>query len=258
MHPVRLRSPRRRAPGAMTPEWDVRLYCLPHAGAGGTAFRKLAWALQSRISVHGVTYPGREARIDEPLAFTVQHLAADLINGDVIQTDRPYALFGHSLGALVAYETAVRLCQLRVPAPVALFVSAERAPHLPYRGTRTTEMSDAELIERLVRMGGTSADVVRHERLMDLLLPIIRADFALDEQYVHKNACGSLGVPIVAIGGRTDEFALPEELGAWARHTAGQFHVRLLDGGHFYWFDQYEQLATLIADELATACEKDR
>lgn len=182
-------------------------------------------ALPPEVDLVLVQLPGREARIAEPPAATMQEVVDAL--ADALPTDLPLAYFGHSLGALVAYETA-----RRVP-PLHLFASGHRAPDDPAARPPVHDASDARLDDELRRLGGTPPEVMRNAELMALVRPAFRADLALRAAYRCEPGpplpCG-----ISALGGRDDPDVPPESLEGWRRHARGTFETRVFDGGHFY------------------------
>ncbi|MGW1514968.1 thioesterase II family protein [Streptomyces sp. NPDC002394] len=219
-----LRTLRTAPPGA------VRLVCLPHVGGSAHAFHPLAQALGPGIEVLAAQYPGRHDRLAEPplrnLALTAGHLAAELAPF----RDAPLALLGHSLGALVAYETAARL-QATGPAPVHLFASAALAPSAP-RDFGVHLREDDALVAELDRISGTTHRSDGEEMLLRLLLPAIRADFQAFETY--RDPGHRLSCPVTAVVGDADPVATPDTADAWAATTTGRFVRRVLPGGHFY------------------------
>ncbi|RFU39313.1 thioesterase, partial [Actinomadura logoneensis] len=201
-----------------------------------------------------VQLPGREARIGLPPFHDAEALAAALAataagsRGDLFR--RPFALFGHSMGALAAFEFARRLRADGLPGPVHLFVSSRPAPHLPPPSPGAHLLPDDRLLDRVRELGGTPPEVLADERLMRLVLPVLRADFAVNDGYVHRPG-PPLGVPVTALGGRADADVPPAALAAWRTHTTARFRTRLFEGGHFYLRDDPEPLLRLVRETLS-------
>jgi surfactin synthase thioesterase subunit len=163
--------------------------------------------------------------------------------------DRPFALFGHSMGGLVAFELARTLRVLGRPSPEHLFVSAHRGPQQPYRLPSVAGMSDRDLVGWIRRLGGTRDEVLADDDVMKLVLPLFRADLSLCETYRYVTA-EPLACPISAFGGIFDEHVARADLLAWGAETTGRFQVRMFPGGHFFLDDTRPRLLQAIADDL--------
>jgi surfactin synthase thioesterase subunit len=229
----------------------IRLFCLPHAGGGGAFFHPWRAALApDGIEVRPVVLPGRESRIRELPYVTMEQAIAPLAELLAPQIDRPYALFGHSMGAAVSYELARRLLMLGLPAPVRLFVSGRRAPHLPARRGSYARLDDAAFLAEVTRLNGTPSEVLQQPELVRLFLPTLRADFELNDTYVPLPA-PRLDCPISAFVGWDDPEADPAELAAWAEVTGGAFRLRHFGGDHFYLKDQAAEVLDEIRADLS-------
>jgi surfactin synthase thioesterase subunit len=228
------------------PEATARLYCFPHSG--GLAGEYLRWADHlAGVEVWALQLPGRGGRQGEPPYVRMRPLVEALVSGTSFEGR--FALFGHSLGTLVAYETARALRAAGRQPPAWLFVSAYAAPHLPRRSSPAADLPDADLIDRIDRTYGSLPPEVRADtELLSLVLPAYRSDLAIVETYTHDPG-EPLECPITVIGGTDDEPA-EAELAAWRRHTTGPFDLHLLPGGHFYFRQQRDALLAIVADAL--------
>jgi medium-chain acyl-[acyl-carrier-protein] hydrolase len=219
------------------PTEGLRMYCLSCAGGTAASFadvRRRAIGLQ----VEPIEYPGRGTRRNEPPAACVAELADELasdVRRRLEESDEPYALFGHSLGGLLAFEVARRLVEAGCRLPVRLLVAGIAAPGVPRR-ERIHHLPDDAFLARVVAFGGTPADVLRNDEMVALALPIVRHDFRLIEEYVHEVG-HPLPLPISALGGLQDEAVPTADLLEWSTYTSKSFRCHFYAGGHFFVFD---------------------
>lgn len=223
------------------PEARLRLICLPAAGGGPSLFRAWPEGFPREVEVCLVQLPGRERRFGEPLITRLDVLLEQLV--PVLQPwlDRPLAMFGHSMGALISFELARWLRAAAVESPVHLFVSGFPAPQVPRASRALHTLPDAELIERLRRMNGLPASVCADQELLQLVLPVLRADMALVESYDYAEEA-PLPCPISAFGGEDDPSVTREALAGWQEQTSGSFTAAMFPGHHFFLFGASEAL----------------
>jgi surfactin synthase thioesterase subunit len=228
----------------------IQLFCLPHAGAGASAYRDWPESLAPGIEAIPVQLPGRESRHREPARRSAAELVAELTGPLADRAGRDFALFGHSMGALLCYELAHVLSELGKP-PRHLFVSGLGGPHLPFVGPLLHEKTDDELLVAVAEMEGTSPEVLAQPELVKLLLPLLRADLTVWETYVPRPSAElRVPVPITALGGRDDPGVSLERLRAWQQLTSADFHREVFDGGHFYHHAARDEVATVIKKRL--------
>lgn len=208
----------------------MRLFCLPHAGGSASFFREWANLVPAHIEVIVVQYPGREERLEEPLITEMNDLVDGVIRAIVPLCDRPFALFGHSMGASLGYEVAGRLAALGMPSPAHLFVSGQWAPADHKPGDLYLQ-SDEALCDELARVGGAGPWMDEPE-LRSLMLPIVRGDFQLIETY--QPGSWKLNCPVTAYGGTKDPDVDENDLERWAQVTNGRFAMRIFNGDHFF------------------------
>lgn len=229
----------------------MRLFCFAHAGGGASTYRLWASSSPAHVELLGVQLPGREGRWKEPRFRAVTEAVPQLVQGLAPWLDRPYAFFGHSLGALLAFETAVALRDAGMRSPVHVFVSAHRAPHRDNPHPPMRQMADDAFIQEMrQRYGGVPQAVLDSPELLALMLPCLRDDFTMFETYQHRTRT-PLATPITALGGTADRFVTGEELADWKRHTTGGFAFHHLPGDHFYLQDGRDRVLGLIAAALA-------
>ncbi len=237
------------------PSARLRLFCLPYAGGGASAYFKWASEIHSEIELVAVQLPGREERIRENPLNRVADVVDQLVGAIGSNQDRPYALFGHSLGAFIAFETARALLDRGYPGPSHLFVSAQRAPHCRYRYPNVHHLPDEFLIgELLQRWNGIPAGILNEPDLLNLLLPAMRADVRMVETYVYTPGT-KLELPISVFGGDSDDTVTREELLAWQEHSRGRFHLTMIPGSHFFLRSRHEQIVKAISAELLPVLE---
>jgi len=177
-----------------------------------------------------VELPGRGARFSEPPFTDVRALARVLVPGLVPAAHQPYALFGHSFGALLAFEIA----RVANPAPVHLFVSAHRAPNRPLAVRTLCDLPETALFEELASLGGIPEILLRERELMRLLLPAIRADLRMTETYTPDGPPLPLPCPVTAFAGISDQLVPAAQMKDWVLYSDGRFSLHEFDGGHFY------------------------
>lgn len=211
----------------------ARLVVFPFAGGGASAFAKWPVFFPPQIEVVCVQPPGREDRLAEPPLGSVAAVTGRVDAALDSLSDRPMAFFGHSMGALLAFHTALRRQSRGAGAPTHLFVSSCRAPHLGQGWKDPRSLTDAILVERLRDFAGTPQEVFDHPALLALVLPTIRSDLTLTFDF-RPLPRRPVGCPIVALGGDSDPHVSSDELDAWSEHTRAGFNRQLFPGGHFY------------------------
>ena len=224
-------------PRDLIPQSPIRLFCLPPAGSGTAAFYRWRRLLAPHIDVVPIHLPGREARFATPAHRDFNEAATAVTKALSPHLDRPYALFGHSMGALLAAAIAPRFS----PAPRLLIASGREAPHLPFGHRTLHQLPDEPFIQALAQrygeaapgLGEASSHPFDDPELRALFLPTLRADIALVESYQHQPA-PTLTIPILALAGTEDTSVTPAGLEAWAGLTTAPCTLKRLPGGHFY------------------------
>lgn len=215
------------------PGTRLRLVCLPYAGGGARIFRNWQAALPPDVELCAVQPPGREQRFGEAALTAMPVLVSALADALATLPAAPLAVFGHSMGALIGFELVRELRRRGLPEPQRLIVSGANAPHLPRGDTRWSDLDDPGLLDYVREMGGTPDAAFDNPELMQLFLPLFRADFSLCETYAfHEDT--PLTVPVSAFGGARDQYVTTPGLAAWARHTVAPFQAEILPGNHFF------------------------
>ncbi|MET7936406.1 alpha/beta fold hydrolase [Streptomyces sp. NPDC005322] len=231
------------------PTAATRLVCLPHAGGSASFYFPVSKSLAPEVDVLAVQYPGRQDRRHEKCIETIPELADALLPELLPYSDRPLALFGHSMGASLAFEVALRL-ELKGVVPAVVFVSGRRAPSR-HRDETVHLRDDDGLIAEMKSLSGTDSQVLGDEEILRMVLPAIRSDYKAAETY-RPTAGPRLAAPIHAYVGDNDPRATVEEARAWGEHTTGDFDLRIYPGGHFYLNDQAPHVIAAISRVLSS------
>lgn len=231
----------------------LRLFCFPFAGGGASTYRPwpTAAALPSDFEVVALALPGRELRMRETPFASLTALLDTLESAPEFtqKLDRPFAFFGHSMGARIAFELTRRLRRRSGPLPLRLIASGARAPQLPRNDAPRHTLDDAKFVAELRRLGGTPESVLAEPELMELLLPVLRADFQLNDTFTHA-AEAPLDLPISAFGGASDASVSKDDLEAWHEQTSRGLTTRLFAGGHFFLNEDRTPVLTALTDAL--------
>ncbi|MFI7503322.1 thioesterase II family protein [Streptomyces sp. NPDC049687] len=229
---------------------EVTLLCVPYAGGSASLYRPWRAAAPAGIRVVPVQPPGRMERLREEPLRSAEALAEGLGRAVLDSGVRRYALFGISLGALVAYETAHWLTAAGLP-PEHLVVASSPGPALPRPAQGAVHLGpDEQLVDVLAELGVTPPELLAHQEMRGLLLPVLRADFAVTETYVHRPRA-ALHAPVTVVHGAQDRYVGDEAARAWRRETRGAFQVRRLAAGHFVLPERSAEVLELVRAALA-------
>jgi len=233
-----------------SPRARLRLFCFPYAGGGASVYRGWGASLPNDVEVCPVQLPGRENRLREAPFTHFEPLIQAI--ADVLPPffDLPFAFFGHSMGAMISFELVRELRRRGGPLPLHLFVSGRRSPEVPPREEPIHELPEPEFIAKIRELNGTPEEVLQHTELMRLLLPILRADFTINETYA-LTPDAPLEIGISAFGGLGDHEVTREDVAAWGKHTTGRFRMRMLPGDHFFLHSAKDLVTESMARDLA-------
>jgi pyochelin biosynthetic protein PchC len=230
-----------------SPDAAVRLIMLPHAGASASYFFPISESLAPTVECGVVQYPGRQDRRHDPCIEDLMEMADKVTTAVLPLFDRPFALFGHSMGATLAFEVARRLEEMGAEAEM-IFVSGRRSPTRP-RAEDVHRRGDAGLIQEMRRLSGTDQRLFDDEELLAMILPAVRSDYTAIERY--RMIPGSrINAPIHVLIGDSDPKAGLAEAAAWEEVTTGTFSQRVFRGGHFYLAEHQSEVINTISDAL--------
>lgn len=229
----------------------VRLFCLPFAGGGAQIYRNYGRMLPAGVEVCAVQLPGRERRFGEPAPTSVAETVTHLLPVMRQLVDLPYVVFGHSLGALTGFELVRGMRAAGLPLPAHLVVSAHRGPHLPDPDEPIHGLPDGAFIAELTKLNGTPREVFEAPELVELMLPLLRADFTAAETYQHVDE-SPLACPITAFGGDADPLVTPAEIEGWRVHTSAVFELHIFQGDHFFFQQVQPQFMQKLEAVLGT------
>ena len=211
----------------------LRLFCLPYAGGNAVIFKSWAKNIMSDIEIVAIQPPGRSTRLQETPFKHMDMLIDDLMTVFPSVLDKPYVIFGHSLGSRIGFELLARLQHQELRLPEHFIASGSRGPHIPCLDEISYDLPDDQFVLKLKAMGGTPAELLDSNELMALLLPMIRADFQIAETH-HFSGNILLDIPVTVFGGKNDPRVSIQELHTWQQHFSLPADIALFDGGHFF------------------------
>jgi medium-chain acyl-[acyl-carrier-protein] hydrolase len=220
----------------------MRIFCFPCAGGGVGDYREWAVECAPQAEVIAMQLPGRGARFGETPVQSIVALVEELVPAMAGLLDRPFVLFGHSMGGRIAYALANRLKRTGLPAPEVLVVSASRPPTM--RGNGAASMPDLELRRYLENLGGVPRQALENAEIMEFMLPLLRAEFQLNDSLplpVEPLLCA-----VVACGGKEDRVIQEKDLEGWGLVSRGDFRLEMFPGGHFYLREERTRLVQML------------
>jgi surfactin synthase thioesterase subunit len=233
-------------------EGTVRLFCFPHAGGSATYYYPFAKALAPDVDVRAIQYPGRQDRRHEPCIDNIARLADSICDAICDTAEPPFAFFGHSMGAIVAFEVAQRLAAAARSGPCWFFASGRRAPS---RKRPAKVYRDPDVLAELRRLGGTDPLFLEDADMLAAIIPVARNDYNAIEGYNWQPG-PLLSCPVTALIGDTDPQCTINEASAWADHFSGPFEIRTYRGGHFYLDYYWTKAAETVTASLASAARQ--
>ena len=229
----------------------LRLYCLPFATGSASVYRDWTRWFPPSVEVRPLDYPGHGRRFGQRPLCSIHQIAQVFATEIARDLDVPFVVFGHSMGALVGIELARELRRRRAPLPLKIYASASPPPvnFRTARGSDVSAMPDERLRERLRRLGGTPAEMLDNDELMQVMMPIARADLIACSDYVHRPE-PPLPCSVTALGGVEDHTFDQSHLARWREATSAEFDVAWMPGGHFFLHTHSSQLMQWLRDDL--------
>ena len=225
---------------------DYRLFCFPYGGGGAGAFRTWQDGFPSTIEVCPVQIPGREERLSEPRFTRIDSLVEALAGALSGLIDKPFAFFGHSLGAMIAFELARRLRREGAALPVHLFASGRRAPQVDDNSPQLYDLPTPEFVAALRQRNYIRREIIERARLLEFMMPVMRADYEMVQTYLYHPEA-PFDFPITAFGGSDDSEESTEMIEAWREQTTAAFEIHILPGDHYFVHSSQSSLQQIIA-----------
>ncbi len=230
----------------------IKLFCFPFAGGSAAIFNKWRTLLDKSIEFFPVELAGRGRRIREPMYNSISEAVDDVFK--IVSPDAgkmPYALFGHSMGSVIAFELTYKLRENNLTEPVHLLFSGRGAPHIPGDDKKKYHlMPENEFKEEMILLGGTAREFFNHPELLEVFLPLLRSDLRVNESYEYKEKPGKLDCSITILNGLKDEDVKPEEVEEWRAHTNHHCTIHNFPGGHFFINDETEKIVEIVNNSL--------
>lgn len=228
----------------------INLYCLPYAGGSSAIYSQWKNFLTPNVVLKPVELSGRGRRFDEPMYLHIDNAVDDILN--IIRKEistTPYALFGHSMGAIMAYELARKIKQEQLPEPLQIFISGRGAPNIPKERKVYSQMLIDEFRKEVLNLGGTPKEFFEHPELLELFLPVLKNDFRLVETYCFIKENEVLETTLTILLGKDDEITR-EEGDGWKMLTNKKCNIHYFDGGHFFINEKTEEIVAILNKDL--------
>ena len=231
------------------PEARLKLFCAPHAGGGPHTYHTWPQRLPDWVEVCSLLPPGRDNRFLEQAIESMEELVRAALPALAPELDRPFAFFGHSMGGTISFALSLEIQRRGLGSPVALFVSGSNGPQFPEEDPLYL-MPQERFVQKMRDLNSVAAEVWENRELMELMLPVLRADCKLLETYVYRGPC-ELTCPIVAFDGVDDPLTFDDQVAGWAEQTSGPFTLHKLQGDHFFLDSSRDELLEIVANRLS-------
>jgi surfactin synthase thioesterase subunit len=227
---------------------QIKLICFPFAGGSSYSYQRFEKYLPNNIKIVNAELPGRGRRMDEPLEKDIRKMAADVFHAIKPFLNSPYAIYGHSMGALLGYLVAQLIYNEGFPLPIGLFVSGRGGPSLIERKERRYDLPQPEFFSVLKELGGCPEEILADEVMMEFFEPIIRADFEAVETFKYQPE-NPLHLPVEAMIGRSEDIT-EHEARLWEKETTGTFNLTYFEGDHFFIYQHEHEIINMIIKKL--------
>lgn len=228
----------------------MNLFCLPYAGASYYSYNMLEKYFTSHINFISVELPGHGKRFKESLLSNINEMVDDFYEQIKSKLNESYAFYCHSMGALIGYLLCLKIHQDKLLKPLHLFVSGRSAPSCPHKEIMISSLPNDEFISRLIKYGGIPKEVLKEKELLELFIPILRADFKAVETYHYKKNNFLIDVPITVMIGKNDILTSYEEALRWQDITKSKIFIIEFSGGHFFIIDNWCEIARIIHSKI--------
>lgn len=230
----------------------ITLFCIPYAG--GSALNYLKWDkyLDDKIELVPVELAGRGSRMDETPYLDIEEAVEDVLSfiKSKIDPGKKYAIFGHSMGSLIAFEVYYRLHQAGLSVPFHMFFSGRDAPHCPFENNEYYLLPDKDFLQVVMRYGGNTEQMVKTPELLKIFMPILRADFRIVETYKYIPKADKIACKCTVLSGSEDRSVTANDVKEWGIHFEGESNFAVIDGGHFFILDNYMKVVEIINHEF--------
>lgn len=234
------------------PHASMRIFCFPHSGGGASTYFSWSNLLSLTVELISIQLPGRENRFYDHLTNDLEFIIDNLSQEFTYYKEKPFVVFGHSLGALIAYEFVKSVYQSYGIYPQYMIVSGAKAPHLPFRIKKLSQLEDEELLQELKNYGEINDALLQNEQILKMFLPIFRSDFSIGENYNYKETV-VFPFDILALAGSDDPTVNKKEILGWSGYTSGNFEFRIFPGGHFFLKSHTEEILSFISQKIGAA-----
>lgn len=228
----------------------INLFCIPYAGGSAAIYNRWKPYLNDDIRLTPVELAGRGKRFKEPFCDSLEEMADDVCKIIKVGMDSPYALFGHSMGGALVYELACRIKREQGKEPIHIFISGRRPPHIINSGKLLHELPFDDFKEEILKLGGTPKELFENKELMNIFLPILRADYRIIENYKYKQDKIVMSCGLTVLAGEKDDESDPKYMIEWKKYTKSQFSFYIFNGGHFFLHDNIDKITDIINHEL--------